>query len=540
MRIALGMAGLLWVVASCASNQPPEFVSPPDTHTGFVANRMDLTLLATDPDGDSLTFNMRDDGDLGSQARLSSLSDRLIFSWTPAAADVGEHAIDFIVSDGSDSMTHTVRITIKSATDPNTAPIFRRPLGEGAVLDLATSDTIAVDILVEDADSVSVKITQEPAIEGASFRQVGQLAAIFQWTPSDVQTKTTQHLLRLWADDGDNPPVSKDYTIVIRRALPTGCVGEAPVVQHTPPPDVESYDDLVVEAKVTDDRGLKEAPVLYLSTSDPGAPADISKMQPYPMSPKPEDRYEVTIPNPVVGAAAGTQTTVYYLIVAEDDDDREGDCDHRVQAPESGSYRVRVTAPEVVSSCSSLVDCPLGSICDTRICQADTCTPQDLDKDNFYHESGGCPAAHFCPVVGPSVGPSHCVLSCAEDSECGSGRACKIFDEKYGCAATGVKGVGEGCGDFTECAGRLMCMPWSGGYCSLSDCESSGDYGGACPGGSICYPNPDDRFIFTEKHYICAKECTNDAGCRQGEGYRCQDVYDDYGFAKRVCLPIAN
>lgn len=528
---------LLSVVASCASNEPPHFVAPPDSHTAFVATRMDLTLLASDPDGDGLTFNMRAEGDLGSRARLSSLSDRLVFSWTPAAADVGEHAVDFIVSDGSDSTTHTVRITVKAATDPNTAPEFRRPLGEGTVLDLALSETIAVDILVHDPDSVAIEITQDPPIEGSSLKRVGQLAAVFQWTPTEEQTKKTQHLLRLWADDGDNAPVSKDYTIVIRRPLPTGCTGEAPTIQHTPPADVVSFDDLVVEAVVSDDRGLKEAPVLYTASEDPGSPPNLATMQPIPMSPKSGDAYEARIPNPVVGTAAGTQATVYYLIVAEDDDDPEGDCDHRVQAPSSGSYQVGVTAPSVVQSCTGLSDCALDAICDVDVCQSDSCTPQDLDKDGFYLEPGGCPGSYFCPAVGPAVGPSHCAMDCVDDSDCGAGRACKVFDQVRGCGAVGAKGVGEDCADFTECAGQLMCIGWSGGYCSLSDCDAGGKFSGPCPEGSVCYPMFDPRFIFTQTHYVCAKECVIDLECRQFDGYSCQDVYDDYGFPKSVCLP---
>ncbi|PID38183.1 MAG: hypothetical protein CSB49_06860 [Proteobacteria bacterium] len=508
----------------------------------FVGTRLDITLLAFDADGDELSFGFRPLGQaLGNRAQIVTLADRAVFSWTPSAADVGTHQVDFTVGDGETSNTQTVAIEVRPGTSANTAPIFRRPLGFGTTLDLSKETCVDVDILIEDPDSVKVEVSQEPPIEGSTLTRIGQLSALFHWCPSESQKAQLQHVLRLVANDGDSPPVIKDYMIVLRVPLPTTCPGSPPQVLHNAPADATTLEAITLQATVTDDLGLKGAPVIYHSTHEPhSGPIDVSTMAQLEMTQRSPGFYEASLPNPAKGAAVpGLKYTVYYVIVAEDDDDKTGNCDHRVQAPsESTTFSVEITTPQVALSCNKSKGCPVGEICDGKVCVADTCTPQDANGDKLYWEQSSCPQDHICPLVGPSVTPSHCAASCVDNSDCGSGRVCKVFETQLACGAPGSRPVGATCTTFNQCADRQMCLPWSGGYCSLSDCDSSGSFSGPCAMGSYCYPMPDSRFTLG-KHWICVKGCNAPADCRTSEGYACREINDDTQTKRKVCLPKA-
>src|SRR6185312_14370385 len=139
------------------------------------------------------------------------------FRWTPLAADLGEHAFDFKVSDGSNETTVTININVKSAIGSQTAPIFRQPLGTGTTIDLSRANCVDLDVVVEDQDTPNVKIAQEePTIEGADLKSVDGQSATWHWCPSRAQEGEDRYTLTLSADDGDNPKTLKNYLVVLR------------------------------------------------------------------------------------------------------------------------------------------------------------------------------------------------------------------------------------------------------------------------------------------------------------------------------------
>jgi len=242
--------------------------------------------------------------------------------------------------------------------------------------------------------------------------------------------------------------------------------------------------------------------------------------------------YQATLANPTTTLNPGESATLYYVIVAEDDDDPSGSCDHRTQLPASDLFQVKITRP--TGSCTTSAQCATGQMCQSLACVADTCTTQDTNGDQLFWEQSTCPASHICPVNGNAT-TSHCALSCTSDGDClALGTVCKVFDTKPACGKAGSKVVGRECGDFTECAGKAMCLPWPKGYCSISDCDSWGGYSGACPTGSACIPIADSRFS-SNKHWVCLQLCKDNSNCRTGDGYGCQAVTDDQAIARYVC-----
>lgn len=529
---------------ACDSNHPPVLLPIESPQIAYVNSRIDISILAEDVDGDSLSFSYIAEKDLGSRASIVTLSDRGVFSWTPAANDVGVHHIDFKVSDGTDSDTQTVRVEVKASTGPNQAPRFIRPLGYGVVLNLDENSCVKVDVRVEDPDSPSSAITieQKPKISGSTFTLIGNLDAEFEWCPTVEQEQKNEYILGLVASDGESEPTIKDdFIIIIERGLPPTCPGDAPDITHEVPKTETTNNAIIIYAAIVDDKGLKKDPIILYSHEKPQdiKNVDTSTFFPIKMTKVAAGVYSASLPNPVAGKSEGTQGEIYYQIVAEDDDDAAGDCDHRTIAPaEKEVYVVSVIAPYQVATCGDSDDCSLGQVCDSGYCTEDGCTPLDANYDEFYYEQSNCPSYHFCPAIGPTISPSHCVEKCVDNSDCGtSGRKCKIFDTEGGCAIAGTKPVGDSCNSFEECEGRLSCLPWAGGYCTLSDCDSTGSFSGPCPYGTTCYPYPDMRFLYDETHWICAKNCFTHSDCRESEGYSCQKIQSDIGTIAYACLP---
>jgi hypothetical protein len=87
-----------------------------------------------------------------------------VFRWTPLASDLGEHALDFTVSDGAHEVVVTITITVVvSVTSPT-----RAPLGSGTTLDPMPASAWTRH-RGRGPDTAQVTITQaELAIAGAT------------------------------------------------------------------------------------------------------------------------------------------------------------------------------------------------------------------------------------------------------------------------------------------------------------------------------------------------------------------------------------
>ncbi|MCA9626845.1 MAG: pre-peptidase C-terminal domain-containing protein [Myxococcales bacterium] len=339
-------------VVGCGSedgqdNRRPSLSSVADQTVG-VNQPLSFSVLGSDPDGDSLNFDFSSDSPgVTSRASLTPAgSDAAIFNWTPTATDVGIHVVDFSVSDGQTSDTRAVTIEVRSSVG-NGAPVFRKPLGTGTTLDLAQKKCVEVAIEVEDPDSPGVTISQtEPLIQGAELIQDTGLTATWTFCPTPAQIQAEDiYTLRLAADDGDNPAVTKNFVVVLRKAQKSGCPGGAPVVEHTPM-DVSGINDIEIHAHVTDDLGIKYEPLLLYAASDPGTPPDLGAMTQVSMTRQSGNQKDGEwlgrIPNPV--AASGGTAELHYILVARDDDDAAADCDHLTQVPATGSFQIEVTA----------------------------------------------------------------------------------------------------------------------------------------------------------------------------------------------------
>lgn len=365
------------VPIACKKGDAPILQDPGD-QVAVVGQQLTIHLIASDPEGDSLDFsfdapNIPDQD--GTMAMAVTPDGQGVFTFTPVASQVGSQAVDFVVSDGRNDTRLTVLIEVRGAVGSGSLPIFRKPLGTGQVLDLEQSDCISFDIEIEDPDSSSVELGVEPPIIADSdlSGDGNGLTGSWSWCPSrEQQEADDRYDLALSANDGENPASIKDYIIVLRKRRGEDCPGEFPVITH----DVQDFAtllDLAIDARITDDQGLKDEPYLLWSPSDPGDPIDFNIMTLQTMSLVDGDMMDGSwrgyIPNPTANEGEGATAEMFYLITAGDDDDAEGDCDHLIDDPEMGVHQVGVTnaggeGGGVCDQCSFDVQCgESGDLC---------------------------------------------------------------------------------------------------------------------------------------------------------------------------------
>jgi hypothetical protein len=364
-----------------------------------VGTELMVNLHGTDPDGDALAYKFQaaDVTDLEGHAEITvSPSGGGVFKWTPTQADVGRHAFDFTVADASHTAAASINIDVRSAIGVATAPVFRQPMGSGTTLNLTRQPCVDVDIVI-DAGSSTVRITQvDPVIDGAQLDVRDGRTATWHWCPTKAQQAQNRYNLVLAADDGDNPRVVRNYLVVLQIDSGASCRGTPPVISHTPH-DVSAIVDLAIDATISDDKGVKDAPLFYYSMTPPATPLDRSKLTQLTMKAKSGDRtngvYEATVPNPVAEMPAGTKQTVYYVIVANDNDDTTGTCNHTTT---SQVYTMAVTS-------TGTANLPICAACtsDSQCGTGDECVRMGSSGATFCLQAcgAGCPAGYTCSTT---------------------------------------------------------------------------------------------------------------------------------------------
>jgi len=202
----------LVILAACGGGSPPEIHGLAD-QTATVGQELVIQIDATDADGGRISYGVHADISLQGTAMLTTAPSGMgVFRWTPLAEQVGTHSFDFTASDGANTTTVTIQINVMAAV--GSAPVFRQPLGTGTVL---TGPCADLSIVIEDMDSATVTIAQEPpVIDGAQLTIVDGLDATWHWCPTPLQiSQSNRYTLELSADDGDNARTIKDYVLVL-------------------------------------------------------------------------------------------------------------------------------------------------------------------------------------------------------------------------------------------------------------------------------------------------------------------------------------
>ena len=176
------------------TNQPPILTLIGD-QTVLEGSALNLTLSATDEDGDNLTYS------ISNTPSGSSLSGNT-FSWTPTNAQSGSYTVTFAVDDGvgnSDSETITIMVTDKNLP-PVLSAIGDRTALEGSAL------TITLSASDEDGDDLVYSVSNSP--DGASISNNE-----FSWTPTSTQDGSYD--ITFTVDDGRGGSDSEMISITV-------------------------------------------------------------------------------------------------------------------------------------------------------------------------------------------------------------------------------------------------------------------------------------------------------------------------------------
>jgi RHS repeat-associated protein len=219
LRVRDGRGGVnlqSWQVTVSPVGTAPVFSTPPPTAPAVVGLPYGYHFGAQDADGDTLTF------------RLTTAPDGMtidpvtgILSWTPTAAQVGDHPVTVIVVDTHD-LRASLPFTITAvATATNDRPTIRSTprtsirLGETYLYQIAASDP--------NNDPLTYTLVTPPA--GLKVDGNG----LVSWQPDPSQLG--DHLIQLRVSDGRGGTAAQEFTL---RVVTTD-INHPPVITSTPP-----------------------------------------------------------------------------------------------------------------------------------------------------------------------------------------------------------------------------------------------------------------------------------------------------------------
>ena len=450
-------------LTACDGGATPT-LAPIDPASARVDGELRIELTVDNPSGAIIDLEVMGP-DLPSFDRVTNLSVHPgggTFTWVPLSSHVGMHELTFVLTAGEGGGAYdeqTVLVEILPSDDA--APVFVRP-GAGGTFDLTASPCVSFDVEVRDDDSETVQIrTRAPLPERATLANAGPKRAMFDWCPTPDQVAASERwTIQLAADDGGHPAVEHDYVIVLRSGPPReGCPGSAPVITLESPlasERVTSGTSFPVAIRVTDDMGLRDAPLLYYTTTEPDDPTrpDVTQFEQLTFADDGDGAFIARIPSP--GLAQGEEAEIFYLVSATDNDDPAGSlCDHRTDSPLVAFIAVGgEPADGTLAECAL---CAASSECASGICAATA--------------AGG-----------------RCVDACSGDGACDAGTC--------GATVTVEGGTRAGCGPTSEVCGG------GGGSCTDDSREEDDTPATATPytspitDGQLC-ASDDDYFAIS-------------------------------------------
>ncbi len=305
-------------------------------------------------------------------SRLSTEPGGAVFRWSPLSSHTGTHELTFVLRDTGGSELDRETALIEVLASAESAPVFVRP-GAGGTFDIERDPCVRFDVEVRDDDTPDVEIGVTGELpERATFASGGPRRAAFDWCPTPDQVAASERwTIQLYADDGEHPRVLHEYIIVLRSGPKEGCPGAAPTISITTPAMgevVTSGTTYPVQVTVRDDMGLRDAPLLYYSTTSPSDPRnpDVTEFEQVGFEAGGEaGRYVARIPN--LGLEVGAMREVWFLVSVTDNDDPSGSlCDHRTDSPVVSFFAVGGVPPDATLAACEL--CTASTECASGIC----------------------------------------------------------------------------------------------------------------------------------------------------------------------------
>jgi len=426
-----------------------------------------LQLVATDPNGDELSYSIEGESLPGSQ--LDSHSG--LFTWTPALSDAGQSFVQrFLVSDGELEAGIELRLMVQEEGGTQNEPPRIRAIEDREIW---VGEEMVEQVQAEDEHPEQLNYTIAGELpQGAQFE--GQT---LRWTPSPQQSDQAFAVV-FQVSDGEFRVIERVVYQVRDRQPP--CVDDPFEENDDPEQATDLQAALGQELKIcphdpdffTLDLEAGERLRLGILFEHLQGDLDLELTGPETLSLAVSSSSDDEILDLVPVSLTGR----YFLEVLG------------YQGAEN-SYRLLMESrPPDDPRCSSENErCSADEICDYQ-------TGQCADIFCVVEESN-CPLDYICHQ-------EWCVSLCDVEMSCSNPHhGCKILDGFPMCGAVGTRGLGELCSDFTDCRDELDChIPFG---CSLL-CEDDS----VCSGG-VCAQIGDVN--------ICTKICSTVQDCADGQ-----------------------
>ena len=208
---ALIVAGLALTSVACSDdddddkNTPDTNVAPVITSTAQTTvesmSMYSYVITATDADGDTVTYSAST-----SPAWLSFDTSSGELSGTPADADIGDHSVTLVVSDGTDMVNQSFTVSVTAIPTENASPVITSAQVTNATVDSEYQYTfIATDVDTDDVLTMSA--TAIP-----SWLTFSESTGLLSGTPAS--TDLGDHTVTLSVNDG-TVDVEQTFTITV-------------------------------------------------------------------------------------------------------------------------------------------------------------------------------------------------------------------------------------------------------------------------------------------------------------------------------------
>ncbi|MBI4597804.1 MAG: S8 family serine peptidase [Candidatus Omnitrophica bacterium] len=213
------------------TNRPPT-LNPIGNKTIDEGQPFSMTLTASDPDGNSLTF-------IGTNLPTGSTLNPTtgLFSWTPAFNQSGTYGITFTVKDPGGLLDfESITIVVKNVNNraPTLGTVSNKTVNEGQVLSFTLS--------ASDPDQDPLTYTMSPTPQGASLNAA---TGLFSWTPGFRQAGT--YPVTFTAKDPFGLSATQTTTITV-----VDIPNQAPVLTPIGNRSVDEGDPLTIALSATD------------------------------------------------------------------------------------------------------------------------------------------------------------------------------------------------------------------------------------------------------------------------------------------------
>lgn len=399
-RVLMGLAltGAASQVACGGSSEAPSSNDPSllalDARTVAVNETLKVDIVVDNPQGLALDFTWKGPelAGLDRTVKLVGSPSGGEFSYSPLSSHVGEHEFFVSIRSSRGTSQQSLRITVLPAA--SAAPVFLRP-GAGATFDLEQSPCVSVDVEVRDDDSASVDLAVPQGLpSGADFVATGPKSAALDWCPSPSQIDASDRWpLVFEADDQVHAPTQHAFMLILRRTAKEGCPGEPPDISIQSPKkgqEVVSSTGYDVIFEVTDDKGLRDAPLAYWTTTeqeDLDKP-NLSEFEPVIAKEQLNGTWKARIPS--LGLTDGEKRLVNVILSATDNDDANGtSCDHRT---DTGVHRFIAVGGDGVQKLEDCTLCDFSSDCESGFCAVTIVGGLCVSPCDPSNCSGGCVA----------------------------------------------------------------------------------------------------------------------------------------------------